>query len=107
MKKQLSISPQTIFCNISYLLFPVLLTLIFSAKGYSVATCINNSSCNDGNVCTYDTCMINQPFSSCGHLLIAGCCNTNAQCADADVCTADTCEGNQCTHTAIPFCCHT
>jgi len=52
--------------------------------------------CDDGDVCTVDTCQ----RDGCSHLPIPGCCSQPADCDDANHCTDDVCAANQCSHFA-------
>jgi hypothetical protein len=65
--------------------------------------CAAAAECNDGRVCTADTCQ----NSRCRRTPIAGCCTAAADCDDGDACTTDACVANSCTHTAIAGCCTT
>jgi hypothetical protein len=61
-------------------------------------TCVSlaTSDCNDGNVCTADSCSAQK---GCTHTAIANCCTVQADCDDANPCTIDTCaSGNLCKH---------
>jgi hypothetical protein len=54
--------------------------------------CTNDAQCNDGELCTIDTC----EDGRCVHRLI--------DCDDGDPCTKDRCEGGQCFHSPIENC---
>jgi hypothetical protein len=51
--------------------------------------CVTAADCNDGSVCTTDTCVAN----ACTFTPVPGCasCTTDAQCNDGSTCTADSC----------------
>lgn len=70
------------------------------------ACCVKDADCNDGNLCTADTCPV--PGGACAHAPVANCCNTSADCDDSNACTSDSCPGagKQCAHTAVPGCCN-
>ena len=63
--------------------------------------CSSAAQCNDGNVCTTDTCSSKR----CLRTAIAGCCTVSADCDDGNPCTKDTCNNNACKHAAIAGCC--
>ena len=65
--------------------------------------CSVDGDCDDGNVCTADTCPGED--SLCQFTPIADCCAGDADCADEDPCTTDLCPvpGGSCTNTWI--CC--
>ena len=57
-------------------------------------TCIEcttsfNPTCDDGNVCTADSC--NFVTKKCLHQPISGCCQNTQDCNDGLVCTVDSC----------------
>jgi MYXO-CTERM domain-containing protein len=55
-------------------------------------------SCDDGDVCTYDSCA--EP-GGCTHSAIAACCHTATDCDDGIPCTTDQCNAaHQCIHTS-------
>src|SRR5207249_4202923 len=60
--------------------------------------------CDDGNVCTTDTC--DHATGTCSFPPIAGCCNADPDCNDNDACTTDTCDTvqNVCNHTPAVTC---
>ncbi|MCB9788163.1 MAG: lamin tail domain-containing protein [Deltaproteobacteria bacterium] len=64
--------------------------------------CISDNACDDGNVCTVDSCGTSHV---CHHEAVAGCCLTSSDCDDGSSCTTDTCSGNVCTHQAQTSCC--
>ena len=79
--------------------------------------CITSFKCNDGNVCTTDTC--DPSVGICGHINNTNPCDDGLPCTSGDVCsggvcrgqspncddgnacTADTCSGTSCVHTNI------
>lgn len=64
-----------------------------------VPGCCNvDGDCDDGNLCTTDTCVSN----ACSNAPVPNCCNTVADCNDANACTTDTCISNQCGHSYAP-----
>lgn len=60
--------------------------------------CANDTSCDDQNACTVDTC---SP-GGCRNVAPAGCCTSDQQCGDGNPCTDDRCALNgatgTCTH---------
>lgn len=62
--------------------------------------CSADAECDDGDVCTADSCA-----GQCVHTPIDGCCKAAADCGDGDVCTADSCENNKCAFAPISGCC--
>ncbi|MCH7564413.1 MAG: hypothetical protein IH968_11380 [Gemmatimonadetes bacterium] len=62
--------------------------------------CFADSDCNDGDVCTTDSC----DAGLCNAAAIDGCCNADADCDDADECTDDVCVDNVCDYTPIDGC---
>ena len=60
--------------------------------------------CNDGDVCTTDTC--DHATGLCSFPPVAGCCNVDADCDDQDLCTTDACDTVQhvCNHTPAVTC---
>jgi streptogramin lyase len=71
----------------------------------SQACCVKDADCNDGSVCTLDTCPV--PGGACVHAAVPECCMTDADCNDQNLCTTDTCPspGGQCQHVALANCC--
>lgn len=73
--------------------------------------CIDDTSCDDGDVCTNDECRFFAQedlfgfttFRRCFHTLqYQGCCNEDADCDDANACTLDYCDdSNRCRHQDI------
>lgn len=63
--------------------------------------CQDDQECDDGNVCTTDSCPGVE--ADCAFVPVAGCCVTNVDCNDLDPCTQDVCQDNQCVYTDI--CC--
>jgi hypothetical protein len=59
-------------------------------------------ACDDGDVCTTDTC----GPDGCAHEEIAACCRADADCDDGDPCTADTCQtfAGTCESRRLPSC---
>jgi hypothetical protein len=72
-------------------------------SGSAATGCTDDAQCDDGDVCTTDTC---QASGQCSNLAVAGCCTTDADCADADDCTIDTCDTatNVCSNVVDPEC---
>ncbi len=62
-----------------------------TSDGQCVA-CTSSSHCNDGNVCTSDSCS----SYTCSNTEIPGCCTSDSQCNDGNGCTTDDCSGNTC-----------
>ncbi len=56
--------------------------------------------CNDGNMCTVDTCQLKPNL--CVNTPIAGCCLDDFDCDDQNLCTKDECVANQCQHPGYP-----
>jgi hypothetical protein len=82
----------------------ILLSLLIGLSAPSVGiaqTCSHDLDCDDGNVCTDDTCVI-LPFPGgfCGYLPNTDPCDDGNICTSGDVCNAGTCAG-----TPIPDCC--
>lgn len=69
------------------------------------ACCIKDTDCDDGNVCTEDSCP--EVGGACAHKPVEGCCTVDTDCADQSVCTEDSCDAamNTCVFTALPNCC--
>ncbi len=66
--------------------------------------CNLDSDCNDGSVCTADSCP--GPVSNCIFEPIPGCCQLNSDCDDGNVCTVDSClPDNTCAN--VNECCET
>lgn len=55
-----------------------------------VSSCQGNGDCDDGEICTIDSCSPGAPGADPG-----GCLNTTDPCDDSDVCTDDTCVSGQ------------
>jgi hypothetical protein len=72
-----------------------------TAGAEALYPCALSSQCDDGDLCTKDTCA----SKKCLRTPIAGCCTKNAQCDDGDPCTKDTCSKNVCKHSSIAGCC--
>lgn len=73
--------------------------LIWKNAGTCLGSCTcsyTNTNCDDGNVCTADSC---NAQNGCQNTPIQGCCLTNSDCNDSNVCTDDSCVNNQCVHT--------
>jgi hypothetical protein len=66
--------------------------------------CVTKVECNDGQVCTQDTCV----DGVCEYLFTDECCINLADCLDTDPCTIDACKDNICEPLAIapPYCCY-
>ncbi len=63
--------------------------LSLTGRAVPAFACSSDSACDDGNLCTVDTCW---PSIGCLHA------PTDLPCDDADPCTEDRCENNQCSH---------
>ncbi|NUN14217.1 MAG: hypothetical protein HUU55_11335, partial [Myxococcales bacterium] len=63
--------------------------------------CAADNDCDDGNVCTTDSCIDN----TCAHVPTTGCCTQNVHCDDMNPCTTDTCTEGQCFYSKQPNCC--
>jgi hypothetical protein len=74
-------------------------------NGTGEGCCLSDADCNDGALCTLDTCP--SPGGACVHNTKPNCCLTDAQCADTNQCTVDRCDAstNLCAHDAIADCC--
>ena len=59
--------------------------------GELVPTCLVDSDCNDGNVCTTDTCDISS--NACVYTPNANACDDGNACTTGDVCSAAVCGG--------------
>jgi hypothetical protein len=70
---------------------------------YVDSCCSSSAECDDGNLCTTDTCL----YEHCQFTAIKGCCVTSFDCADSNACTEDWCPGPglQCENPVIPGCC--
>lgn len=68
----------------------------------SLYPCTASSQCNDGKMCTEDTCNSN---NKCSRAPIPGCCTKDSHCDDGKVCTEDTCSSNVCDNVPISGCC--
>lgn len=70
---------------------------------YANSCCKDSSECNDGNLCTQDSCS-NQ---KCSFKAIAGCCMGDGDCDDNNACTTNVCSGpgGTCTFPTIAGCC--
>jgi hypothetical protein len=70
---------------------------------YVNSCCENNEGCNDGDVCTNDSCL----NKKCIFAPIAKCCETEFDCNDKNPCTMDICSGygGQCSNEWIAGCC--
>ncbi|MCA9536252.1 MAG: hypothetical protein KC593_21350 [Myxococcales bacterium] len=53
--------------------------------------CMSDADCNDGNVCTVDTCNLTRGYCEAGPPM-AGCCSSASDCNDGNSCTADSCD---------------
>ncbi|MFH1531264.1 MAG: hypothetical protein ABIK09_11110 [Pseudomonadota bacterium] len=62
--------------------------------------CLTDADCDDGELCTDDTC--NPVTGSCSFAPTSDCCQANVQCDDQDPCTFDACVAGQCVNTVIP-----
>jgi len=76
---------------------------IAGACSYPSSCCKSNDACDDGSLCTKDTCS----NGKCQFSAIAGCCMGDADCNDKNACTTDLCPGpgDQCQNVAIKGCC--
>jgi len=66
--------------------------------GKITATCVGapidaTKTCDDGNVCTTDTCPIDQTKPGCKHAPAAGTCDDNNACTQDDACKSGSCAG--------------
>jgi hypothetical protein len=61
----------------------------------SAGTCGLDADCDDGDLCTVDTCVA----LSCVQTPIPGCCAIDVDCDDGNPCTDDTCQANACAYT--------
>jgi len=79
------------------------ISIIFNEIGSLITNCASNSDCNDGNICTIDTCN----SGSCSNVINPNCCTQNSNCNDGNVCTTDTCNiaTGVCSNTALAGCC--
>ena len=69
--------------------------------------CMNDAACDDGNVCTSDTCNLQSGVCAAGPMM-AGCCVEDRDCPRSTVCSTSSCNTatNQCeTVDAGPDCC--
>ncbi len=66
--------------------------------------CITKVECNDGQVCTVDTCA----DGVCEYVFVEDCCMNLGDCLDTDPCTLDACKDNICAPLTIapPYCCY-
>jgi len=60
----------------------------------SAGSCSLDGDCNDGDLCTIDSCV----DVSCMQSPIPDCCETDTDCDDGNPCTDDSCQANTCTH---------
>ncbi|MEK6675878.1 MAG: hypothetical protein AABZ47_09525, partial [Planctomycetota bacterium] len=67
----------------------------------SCVECINNGNCNDGNLCTTDTC---NASNACVHTNNSSLCNDNLFCTPTDVCSGGACVGSGTTCAVNQFC---
>jgi hypothetical protein len=72
--------------------------LVLNARLDPCATALD---CNDGDVCTTDTCV----DGACLLTPRVPCCRARAECDDGDVCTTDACVDETCVFTPRPSCC--
>ena len=65
--------------------------------------CLNDGACDDGVVCTKDTCGNN----TCHHTAIADCCEGDGDCDDGSDCTTDSCDvgASECLYESLGTCC--
>jgi hypothetical protein len=65
--------------------------------------CLQDSECDDGNVCTDDECV----GTFCFNTGVPDCCTDAVQCDDGTDCTSDSCTNNECVHEQLdqPGCC--
>jgi len=59
--------------------------------------------CDDGNVCTTDTC---EQETGCVFQAIEGCCNVNEDCVSGDACKIGVCEEAVCSYVEAEDCCY-
>jgi hypothetical protein len=66
--------------------------------------CITKVECNDGQVCTTDTC----DNGVCKYTFTEDCCMNLGDCLDSDPCTIDACKDNVCEPLVLspPYCCY-
>ncbi len=63
--------------------------------------CETGAVCDDGNVCTADSCLPSK--YQCNHGKVFNCCLDTAECDDKNVCTIDSCTfSHQCNHQTLP-----
>ncbi len=63
--------------------------------------CSIDTDCDDGNLCTQDSCPGEQ--SDCINRPIPGCCTATGQCNDSNACTTESCVNNVCQY--VHICC--
>ncbi len=91
----------------------VALTCRYAVNGDKKDCCSDttNTSCDDKNICTNDSCGNAQPggWTQCKHESngVPGCCMVNEDCNDNNGCTQDLCLANQCAHKDLQDCCKT
>ena len=88
--------------------------------------CASDSDCDDGNMCTDDTCTTGVctvtnststcddgdectesdvcTVGTCAGTAVDGCCAFDVNCDDGDDCTSDTCISNACVHAPVAGC---
>jgi hypothetical protein len=83
------------------------LTVVGPCPAPGLNCCVQNSDCNNGNVCSTGTCPM--PGGTCQFTPIPNCCQVASDCNDGTACTVDSCPtpGGQCVYTPVPGCCNT
>lgn len=76
-----------------------------SACTYVNSCCYDDDECDDGQICTVDSCQ----NGSCNFAAIQGCCEDLDDCDDGNPCTTDICSGfgGTCAWDDVPGCCLT
>jgi hypothetical protein len=76
-----------------------------SVCAYVNSCCYDNDECDDGQVCTVDSCI----GGLCDFDALAGCCEDTDDCSDGNACTTDICSGfgGTCSWDDVPGCCLT
>jgi hypothetical protein len=69
--------------------------------------CVDDSDCDDGDVCTDDVCDL--ASGTCLNFPTGSCCVDDADCDDGNVCTEDVCDPTtgDCSNDGTPDCCVT
>ncbi len=81
------------------------IALVYNEISSIIIGCTSDASCDDGSVCTVDTCNA----GTCSNVVNPNCCKQNSDCNDNDVCTSDTCNiaTGVCSRSPITGCCRT